>query len=344
MKSGWKLIGLWILFMLITLACCVACYITPESKNQEDVFVKEREGASITFIMGEDKPGKSYYTDATEHFTFSSKEKTDFVVSTCRTIECIIEYINDNEQEIPWATINVVAHGNPQTGLNLWLSQEGHKATPKRMVQELLLDSLPKFDVRKVDSLTHLNIWSCGIGKSPLINFALPKIFNNKEGISPKVYCSPYFVIFSPNEEGDIVRLNASYWPYYFKRGYRPSPSEIASELDQQYPEANRDWEDALQAPAKQKKTMDYHIPISYTQFYDNKDDRPDLSTVAKQQDYIDSIPTVLDQIQESGIPRDRFNWKVEKRIIKDASGANQYAVKVLGMATVLCFLEMEEV
>ncbi len=330
----------------ITLAICLiiilGLMVTPplwrfELSRVNTLGNDESERRSITFILGEDKVNKTYFADAAEYFQSDSIEATDEVISSCKTLDCVIETLNALKQSEPWGLINIVAHGNPQTGLNVYLSMDGHKATPKRMVQETLLRNLPRIASHSVDSTTSINVWSCGIGKSPMINFALPLIFSDKLGNRPDVYCSPYFVIFEPDSNGIMRKLNASYWPYYFKRGYRPSQSEIATQMASQFPEERKDWDNL----SEEVRTLDYHIPVSFTKYYSDKAHRPDLSTKEAKMAFIDNEPKVLELIAESGIPREKFEWKVEKRYELDESGNPRYFVKVLGMSTVLCFLEI---
>ncbi|NNF21379.1 MAG: hypothetical protein HKN67_05525, partial [Saprospiraceae bacterium] len=122
------------LYLILIISLGYFSQIESEKRIQEDLFVPVDQRKSITFIMGEDKTETSYYTNAREHFVLNKYEKTDFVVNSCRTLACVIEYLNHSEERgmYPWSVINIVAHGNPKTGLNLKLFDEGPKATPKR--------------------------------------------------------------------------------------------------------------------------------------------------------------------------------------------------------------------
>lgn len=326
------LTGSLILFMVLVLPPIWRFEKKTKSEKQTETAARN----SITFVLGEDNGDKTYFADAAEYFQTDSIDKTNEIISSCRTLSCVIETLNALENDTLWGTINIVAHGNPQTGLNLYLSKDGHKATPKRMVQETILRNLPSMDTGKVDSMTRINVWSCGVGKSPMINFAFPLIFADSLGNRPDVYCSPYFIIFEADKQGIMRKINASYWPFYFKRGYRPSPSEIAAAMEEEFPEVDKDWEEKLD----DSRTMDYHIPVSFKKYYQNKEDRPELGTFEDKMAYLDGNKEILEMIESSGIPREQFKWTVEKRFEKDIDGELRYFVKVLGMSTVMCFLE----
>lgn len=337
-----------LIFGLVSLVILYAACIESESTAVADRFKEvEEDGTSVTFIMGQDKPGSDYYTLAEEHFLYDDVERSDVVVNSCRTISDIIEFLNQSElrKKSPWSVVNIVAHGNPNTGINLYLSSEGEKATPKRMLQEVLLGSLPKLTNEVVDSSTKVNVWSCGIGKNPLITMSMQKFFQPNNGDSVSVYCSPHFVIFKPDSlTAKIQRLNLSYWPYYYKRGYRPSESEIVQAMNQSYPSDTINWKEAIREKDDEDLfSQEYHIPVSYTKIYETKNDRPDLDTVTQQLAWLQSQDNVMNQIEESGIPIDKFHWQVRKIIHTNKYGDKVPAVKAIGMATVVNVLKRVE-
>ncbi len=328
---------------------CLAYFSQLEDENQnQDLLFEEIIGrTSITFIMGEDKTEVDYYSNAIDHFVFDTDEKTDLVVNTCRTIKHVIDYLNNSSERgnVPWSIINVVAHSNPKTGLNLDLFDEGPKATPKRLLQAVLLGSLPKLRKSRVDKDTKINFWSCGIGKNPIINLSLKAIFKPEEGDSAQVYCSPHFVIFHPSKNGDSAqRLKASYWPYYYKRGYRPSISEIEYAMRNEFPDEEIDWSSALNSETMDSSAFhqSYHIPISYIKVFTKKTDRPDFDSENSKIEWIKSQRSIRDQLYDTDIPFEKFNWQVNKIIHTDESGNRVPAVKAIGMATVLNVLRIE--
>lgn len=323
--------------------------ITPEAKCPTLLTEVIECRKSITFILGEDRTDIPYFRLATEHFAMDSSEQTDYVVTSCRTIECVIKYLNETgtKHQDPWATINLVAHGNPSTGLNLYLQDNGHKATPKRLLQAAITHSLPRLNECIIDRDTHINIWSCGIGKSPMINLAMKSILTPLGGDTAQVYCSPHFVVFHPDPLGGAPRrVKASYWPYYFKRGYRPSPSEISHAMAQQYPEVQQDWHRLQRIKNRnalnQAYTQEYHIPISYLKVFKNKTDRPQFNNIHEEEKWIQGQTAIMTQLEETGLDFDKFNWQIHKIIHTDENGNKVPAIKVIGMCTVINFLNEE--
>ncbi|NNE26649.1 MAG: hypothetical protein HKN09_07380 [Saprospiraceae bacterium] len=300
---------------------------------------------SITFIMGDDKTSVPYFALAEDHFLSHSESQTDLIVKTCRTLEDVIQYLNNSESRgsSPWSIINIVAHGNPQTGLNLYLKDGGHKATPKRMLQSVLLSTNTRLKEGRVDSISNINVWSCGIGKNLMINLSLKEIFKPIGGPAPTVYCSPHFVIFYPDNNNQVQRLKASYWPYYFKRGYRPSISEMSYALSRKFSDTI-DWAQALESESIEEGIFHqkYHIPVSHIWLYENKDDRPNWSNQKEKEAWIKAQQIIMDKVGETEIDFDKFNWQLNRIIHTNEKGDKVFAVKAIGMATVLNVLSVE--
>lgn len=343
-----RLTGSIILLVLIGVLTVVNL-IVPEERVQELLFVPAVNGKSVTFIMGEDKTPQPFYALAAQHFALDTQEKTDYVIHTCRTLGAVIDFLNTSPLRgaAPWSVVNIVAHGNPQTGLNLYIMESGHKATPKRLVQAALRGDTPELQPGVADSLTRINIWSCGIGKSPLINVAMQQIFKSATGDSVKVYCSPHFVIFHPSVNGPAPRrLKASYWPYYFRRGYRPGNAEIAEALRRQYPDETIAWDRALKEELHCDTVSvyhgEYHIPVSYLRIYGTKAERPPLETEAQKMQWVTSQPEIKQQLEDAGIPIDKYHWTVNKIIHTTEDGSKVPAIKAIGMSTVLYVLKQE--
>lgn len=345
MKSSMKYVTI-IISVLMSAGIGYLSQIESEKKAQDDLFTPAAKRKSITFIMGVDKTDVPYYANAREHFALNEKEKTNLVVNACRTLECVISYLNSSEERgsLPWSVINIVAHGNPRTGLNLYLFDGGPKATPKRLVQAQLINSLSRLDNAVADSTSRINIWSCGIGKNPLINLSLKQLFKTRDNKRVDVYCSPHFVIFHKDTTNKVHRLKASYWPYYYKRGYRPSLSEIEFELKKKHKEEEINWAEGLRNEDLDTGILhqSYHIPVSYTRIYRLKTDRPDISSADSKKAWIYDQPSLVKQIEETGIPFEKYNWQVNKIIHTTDDGKKVPAIKAIGMSTVLNVLRID--
>lgn len=333
------------MLIVYTLACLffLITKFTFESGQQTPLFEDPSGRTSITFLMGEDKTDIPFFEKAELHFSLHPEERTDIIVKSLRSFEAVINYLNDyGRPGVPWGTINIVLHGNPNTGLRTLITEGGHVATPKRLIQAVLLESTPRFKKGTIDSMTQLNVWGCGIGKNPVVKIALQQLLQTENGNKPKVYCSPHFVIFKEKGNHRIPeRLNLSYYPYYFKRGYQPSDSEIRHAMMNQFPDAEMDWDIALEATSDNEDYFhhSYHIPVSYLKIFKEKSDRPALTSQKQKIEWVKSQKALMDQISDSGIPFEKFQWTVHKVIQTNEEGEQVPAVKAIGMSTVMCFL-----
>lgn len=321
--------------------------MTWESQDQKPLFHKEKERASISFLLGTDNEGYDYFRLAEEHFLFDEEEKTDVMVKTCRSLEDMIDYLNHHESNTPWGTIQVVLHGNPFSGLSLQIENDGERATAKNLLKAMLDNPLPKLKTDDIDTLTKINFWACGIGKNPFINMALDTFFSLENGTVPDIYTSPHFVVFKESNDGAYVRrVNSTYWPYIFKRGYRPGDQQIANDMSKQFPEADVNWEAAIKVtnPNNEDEFQNsFHIPVSWTVVYPTKDSRPSVGTEEEKLQWVQSQESLMEQIEELNIPIDKFHWTVNKIKHKTKEGEAVPAIKAIGMATILCVLESED-
>ena len=326
---------------------CAGLYfalLEPEWLNQENRCVAHSERPSVTFIIGADKSGQQYFALAEHHFLWHPDEGTAAVVKSCRDLSSVISYLNAYASETePWGVVNVVIHGNMWSGLSLAMWPEGPRAYPKELFRAAKENRFPILKNGSVDRDTKVNFWACGIGKNPLINLALAEIFTTEAGLRPNVFASPHFVLFEAKGKY-VERYAASSWPYFFKRGYRPSVSEIDQDYSQRFPEVKVDWSAVLTedrpARAGDIRRKEFHIPITWTVIYEDKQDRPSVSSVEEQMSWITAQDGLMQQIRDLSIPIQKYNWQVNKIIYRDSNGHTQPAIKAIGMSTVLCVLQ----
>ncbi len=333
-----------LVFLSVVVGIVLLSNITWERSYSPENNHLDESKKSICFLLGTDNPGHRYFELAEQHFLYDTQERSDVLIKSCRSIEDVIRFLNDDNSNYPWSTIEVVLHGNPWNGLSMPITNDGHRATPKRMIQELMLQKLPKLVASGVDTSTQINFWGCGIGKNPFIQIALDSFFSLPCGGQPKIYISPHFVVFKEVENSNQVkRVKASYWPYIFKRGYRPSNSLIAQELRLQHPQIELEWQNIIEANDQDLKEgvfqNSFHIPVSWTVIYPSKDSRPQLKTMNQKMEWIKNQDELMDQINELNIPIEKFHWTVNRIIHTDENGQKVPAIKAIGMATILCVM-----
>ncbi|NND05051.1 MAG: hypothetical protein HKN87_01615 [Saprospiraceae bacterium] len=267
--------------------------LKPKWLNSQERFITYSKRPSVTFIMGVDKPGQQYFGLAEHHFLWHPDESTMTIVKSCRDLSSVLSYLNTHASDTePWGIINIVLHGNVWSGLSLAMWPEGPRAYPKELFRAARENRFPRLDNQSVDEETRVSFWACGIGKNPLINLALREICTTGEVVRPNVFASPHFVLFKAKDEY-VERYAASYWPYFFKRGYRPSISEIDYDHSLRFPEANVDWSAILmedqQTSTENICKEEFHIPVSCTVLYEDNHDRPSVGSIEEQMTWIRS-------------------------------------------------------
>lgn len=307
-------------------------------------FITDKQQPSITFLLGQDKEGQHFFQLAEQHFLLDSTEKTDRVVKSCRSLYSMLEYLKTTPGQQPWGVINLVVHGNMWGGLSLPMWEEGERAYPKELFRAAMDGQFPVLPASSVDEKTRVNIWACGIGKNPLINLALEMLFTNEDGVAADIYASPDFVVFREVAGREApVRLNLSYWPYFFRSGYRPSETEISRQLAMQYPDAAVAWKQALQTenPESDQAVFfnEFKVPVVWTVLYPDKNSRPDIGTDEQKMHWIKNQSQLMQKVKDLEIPLEKYHWTVNKILYQHPDGRMQPAIKAIGLCTVLCVL-----
>lgn len=342
----WQL--LLILFLIILIGLAVKLHEDPYIPIPESLLpqpASTTEGLSYTFLLGEDKENHAYFELAAKHFAQAPEEQSDVIIDHCRSLDCIVHEINRRpDKDIK--KINIVSHGNPHTGLRTSILENGHRATPKRIIQATLNGDMPVFSANKINPETQINFYSCGIGQNALLTFGLKQLFKNEHGDTSQLYCSPDFVVFRYGDKSDYpLLIQSKFYPYYYQRGYRPSPSIIAQDMRRQYPDEVIDWQAAIEDTDVHEDAFhhEFHIPIRHTKIYPSKDARPDVGSTAEKMAWLQQQPEILDQLEEVNIPIDQFHWRVDKVIHTLENGKKVPAIRAIGMSTSLVVLAANE-
>lgn len=322
---------------IISLVLVVALAVTACTSDDAETLAGRQDGLHLVFLLGEDKEGSDYFALADEFY--AGQATVDRMIKHCRSLGEVITYLN-NLNGLPVDTVDIVVHGNKATGLSTQISDGGYKATPKRLVQEMILHRAPRLAAGVVNSHTVISIWSCGVGGSTMVKMGLKHLFKPQAGPSPAVHTTEDFVVYRRDEEGRVRRYAATYYPYQYRRGYRPSDSEIVYDLRRRYPSAEVDWSTVMQ---DQDAQIEYHLPVTFIEYYDRPRDRPDLGSADRQLAYVKAHDQISDQLDDLDMTYDDFTWQVDKRVITDDGGQRRYAVKVIGMTTILCYLQIGE-
>ncbi len=304
--------------------------------------VEKVEERSICFILGEDKDEQTFYSLAADYFTTNSVAGTDKLIKHVRSIEQLILFLNAQENNQPWHRIELVVHGNVWSGLSVKIKDGGERAYPKELLKAFAKKQMPILRDHVIDSNTVVNIWGCGIGNNPIMNLALKACFTDAEGKRAEVNASKKFVVFKRRSDNrDVKLVKASYWPYFFKRGYRPGDHVISRAMASQYPDASLDFTKVLSLEATDTIYEEqFHIPISWTVIYDSKESRPSIGNWESKERWIRAQPSLMKKLKDLQIPFELYTWTVNQIIHTDEMGQKVPAIKAIGMSTVLCFLD----
>ena len=329
------------ILIMLTLLVIISC-----GKKVEDCPSSKIDRSSITFIMGEDSPGKSYFTWAEEYFRWDRNERTDRLIKSCRNFEDMYDFIRTQTPDngLPWGTINVVLHGNVWRGLSIKLYHDGPRCTAKNMLAASEGNMFEKIDSVHLDSCSTINFYGCGIGKNPVLVHSIDSIFTLKNGDKPTIHTSPDYVIFTSGSNGEVpMKLQASYWPYIFKRGYRPGNITIANVLRKSFPSADIPWRTALENEEYDSLySQSFHIPITHTVVYGDDKERPSVSSSQLQMQWVRNQNAIQEQLEEAEIPLEKFTWTVYPFQKEMVDGSKKPAIKAIGMTTILCVLKPE--
>jgi hypothetical protein len=309
-------------------------------KNNRNKLQTNQQELSYCFILGEDKGEQQYYTLAEEYFNTNSVKACQKIIKHIRSLEELNHFLNRQTLLRPIDRMEIVVHGNVWSGLSVSIHDGGERAYPKELLKATRDGQLPLLNDNVVDSNTIINVWGCGIGTNPLLQLGVRNCFQTQSGQQPKINLTKKFVVFKRSSD-KVNMVQASYWPYFFKRGYRPSEKTIADELAKQYPDVS--IPEVLHEENDNHRIEEFNVPIKWKVRYALKEDRPDLSTTDSQMAWIKSQPKLMRKIKDLSIPIDQYNWVVQKVLEYKDDGSVVPFVQAIGMSSVLCVLDMRQ-
>ncbi len=313
--------------------------------------VKVSPRANITFIMGEDKGESNFYYTEAENYYRLNDEATESgeLITHCRSLEEVKEYLAANmpANENPWGRINMVLHSNEWSGLGVPLYPDGPRATTSSIVEALEEDVIQPLSRRVVDGQTELILYGCGLGRNEEALQAVALAFG-EDGFAPVVRSTRYFVYYeSERYNGHAVsskKYLADYWYAFYKTGYRPGDIKLSRQLKGRYVDETIDWRDALSRKEPRWLGDTYHhtfrVPVVWWVTYDDASERPDLSTVTAQKEWLAEQDELQEVIENYNIPEEYFNWTFRKTNYTFEDGTTEPAIKAIGFSTILCVLQ----
>jgi len=305
---------------------------------------------SITFILGEDHNRKNpYYTEAADYYRMNKKDRTEYLVTTCRSLLEVRDYLEKNppSNHLPWGLINLVAHGSEWLGINVPVIPGSKGATTERLMEYILNDKFKPLPDSLADDSTLIFIHGCGVGKNRRLLAVVAEAFGGKTN-KPVARASKLFEFYiSSRSNGrpiECQRFLTQSWYFFYPTGYKPSDSIINQKLRHRYPAEKINWKEALKRESPNFAGEMYHysfeIPIIWMYRFNKKDSIPDLVSDENKIKWLKKQPEIIKITRSFGIPADRFSWWITRISYTNSGGDKLPAVWVKGSCTVLCILK----
>lgn len=293
--------------------------------------------SDITFILGED----DYYRAAADYYRSNPQERTELVITHCRSLLDIRNYLEQYRpsNQLAWGRVNIVVHSNEWSDMNMAVLPEGKRANTHRIQQAVASGQLKALGDAIVDAHTELIIQACALGRNTRLLEAISKALGGEDVHRPMVRSSRYFVGFG---EGGGRQLS-EFWYAFYKSGYRPGDIRLSNQLRQRYPDAGVDWREALRHQQPKALGDVYHysfrVPIAWTVTYERDELRPRLETPEAQRAWLAQQGELQDLLASYGLPNDKIQWTVQRVRHWNEDGSRSPAIKVIGSCTIVCIL-----
>jgi len=308
--------------------------------------IEERK--SITFILGDDKEEDNrYYKEATAYYTNNAEGKTNYLITTFRSLTEVRDYLEVNAPTngLPWGRINLVSHGNQWTGLSVKVAPGAKRSTPKRIEEYINSNDFCPMSKNTIDEKTEIFLHGCGVGNNEALVNILAKAFRSEEH-QPLVRASKLFEYYASAQTNNVVQTEhylANSWFTCYAMGERPSENVISNEFHDKYPTASVDWHHALQTTTPRWIGDTYHytfeVPVKWV-IPVTSDSIPSLTSVEAQLQWLKQQSQIIEELTNIDIPMEKFTWSFTTVYINNDDGTKSPAVWVKGYCTILCVLQ----
>ena len=328
------------LFLILTFSFCSTASSEQQSstKPEEKITYKHR---SITFVIGEDKSTNKYYTYAAQYFRQHEMGENNKVIIAPMTLVEILNHLNTIPDDERWDKINIISHGNSWTGLAIKVSPKGPRTTLESILDLERNGQIPTLKSGIFDEHSHIILFACGLGLNDALMYKLKEVFASDS--SPILTSTKLFNIFSVGKTTSKHSLAYFYNSFYKPNRYLGKPN-LVTQLKKRYPDIDIDWLAALKRKVPkypgQPFSYKYHIPISWTEVYAEKEDRPKLKTESDIIDWILNQPEFLNLIKEYDIPLNKYQWSVRYKNYTNSDGEIRPAMRIKGKTTVMSVLK----
>lgn len=305
---------------------------------------------SITFILGDDANNNNkYYHEAAEYYRVDNNDRTEYLVSSCRSLTEVTSYLRNNPPSNgqPWGTINLVTHGNQWLGLSVRVIPGKYRTSVKSLQAAMDQGVFSPLPDSVIDSKSEITVHGCGVGNNKNLINTMGDVFSSKSE-KPLVRASLFFENYVSIDDAGYISdtrryLTAAYFAYY-KKGYRPGDIRLSRQLTRRYPDQQINWRDILNRKEPRWAGDSFHytfnVPVKWIVLYEDEHSLPDISNDENQQQWLLKQEELLSTIESTEIPFNKFSWKIKTIKYKCEDGTLVPAVRAKGLATILCVLK----
>ena len=294
----------------------IACDKTIE-KPKEQIAIHQTEEKGITsekevitrnpivFITGFDKGSETYYNDARTYF----KEQNFEIVEGQYSLEEIIHWLNDHENEYSYGEIHIVNKSNPYKGLHLETVVKGEKVTTESLRRCITKGELPILS-NSINSNSKIVLHANGLGENTELMTTIKDAFYADE--LPNVVASPYYSIFNGTFSKHYL---AKAYHVFYPTAQSPGKVDLSKEIARKYPnEKDVDWYEALNNEEERYVGEPYFtqftIPVKFELDYHNSDEEVPTFTIQEEvMDFIEEKEELFAEIKKLDIPLEKFRW-----------------------------------
>lgn len=283
----------------------------PDNKNASAFNVCVTEGrASVTFIMGVDKPNTNdFYKNATYFYNMHPAYKTDFVIHSQLTLADVLRYLTASPANKSYSTVNIVCHGNPWQGLRVAVDKNIPRATLPQLNAALKNGLISPLCSPYIDDLTKINIISCGVGQNRAFSEILNQLFkcraNNK---NPNVRVDKHYINFTN-------KMNFTQSEFYFvasKYDYN-DPNVISGKLKLKYKDIPINWKKAYQNTIDLETNEPYkhrfRMLIEWKIGFNNENEIPDFKNDTDILTWIKTQNNAMQELEQMKLKPEDFMW-----------------------------------
>ena len=328
------------IFLIFTFTFCSTASSEDKSNVVHHDKVNHRH-RSITFVIGEDKSANKYYTFAARYFREHEMGVNNKVIIAPLSFVEILDYLNTIPEDERWDKINIISHGNSWTGLAVKITKGGPRTTLESVIDAQSDGQLPTLRTGIFDEQSHVILYACGLGLNEGLMYKLKEVFTSD--YSPTVTSTKLFNIFSAGKTTSKHSLAYFYNSFYKPNKYLGKPS-LAGQLQERYPNVAIDWLAALNRKLPKYPgeafSYKYFIPISWTEVYENAQERPKLKTEDDIISWVLDQPAFLNLVKEYDIPLDKYQWSVQYKNYTNSDGETKPAMRIKGKTVVMSVLK----